>query len=95
MLMLAFGGLGATVAETGALDDNLASIAVSRSFGYEPNGEETHDHEGTPARLVRFRLAREAWDTTVRPAWPTRIEGLERAGVLFGLDSARPAAESS
>jgi RimJ/RimL family protein N-acetyltransferase len=68
MLMLAFGGLGATVAETGALDDNLASIAVSRSFGYEPNGEETHDHEGTPARLVRFRLAREAWDTTVRPA---------------------------
>lgn len=85
MLALAFAGLGATVAETGALDDNLASVAVSRSLGYEPNGEETHDREGIPARLVKFRLSRLVWESSVRSQWPTEIEGLERARVLFGL----------
>jgi RimJ/RimL family protein N-acetyltransferase len=87
MLTLAFAGLGATVAETEALDDNPASLGVSRALGYEPNGEEIHDHNGTPARMMRLRLVREAWDARARALWPTRIEGLEPAKVLFGLRS--------
>ena len=87
ILTLAFGGLGATVAETEALDDNHASLGVSRALGYEANGEEIHDHNGTPARMVRLRLVRESWDAGIRAGWATRIEGLEPAKVLFGLES--------
>lgn len=85
MLTLAFGGLEAAVAETEALSENSASLGVSRSLGYQPNGEVIHDHNGTPARMMRFRLPREVWDEHIRAAWPTQIEGLEAAKVLFGL----------
>jgi RimJ/RimL family protein N-acetyltransferase len=85
MLALAFEGLGAAVAETEALDGNHASLGVTRSLGYEPNGEEIHDHDGTPARLMRFRLPRHVWETQPGSARPARIEGLEGAKILFGL----------
>jgi len=88
MLALAFDGLDATVAETEALDSNRASLGVSRSLGYEPNGEQVHDDNGTPQRMVRLRMPREVWERQVRAAWPTLIEGAVAAKVLFGLHPA-------
>src|SRR5205823_5162221 len=40
ILHLAFAGLGAEVAYSGAFDDNAASLGVSRSLGYVENGDE-------------------------------------------------------
>jgi RimJ/RimL family protein N-acetyltransferase len=39
ILHLAFAGLGALEAHSGAFFDNEASLATSRSVGYQPNGE--------------------------------------------------------
>ena len=61
VLHLAFDGLGAIRAETGAWEDNTASIAVTRSQGYVENGDEHLDREGHPTRMIRFRLTREDW----------------------------------
>jgi RimJ/RimL family protein N-acetyltransferase len=86
VLALAFDGLGAIVAETEALEDNGASLGVSASLGYEPNGETVHDHNGTKARMLRMRLPQSKWAASVKPDWPCRIEGLEAAAPMFGLD---------
>jgi len=86
VLALAFDGLGAIVAETEALDDNRASLGVSASLSYEPNGETVHDHNGTHARMLRMRLSQARWAVSVKPDWPCRIEGLEAAAPMFGLD---------
>ena len=48
MLHLAFEGLGAEEALSGAFEDNAASLATSRAIGYEENGEA----RGTAARRV-------------------------------------------
>ena len=37
-LHLGFLGLDALEASTGAFEDNLASLGVTRKLGYEPNG---------------------------------------------------------
>ncbi len=39
MLHLAFAGLGAEEALSGAFEDNTASLATSRAIGYVENGE--------------------------------------------------------
>ena len=77
MLHLAFEGLGAAEALSGAFDDNAASLATSRAIGYEENGEAG----GAARRLgrtIRFRLSREAWETR-------RRHDVE----IFGLESCR------
>jgi RimJ/RimL family protein N-acetyltransferase len=81
-LHLAFEGLGATVAYSGAWEDNLASLAVSRSLGYVENGSRMLVRRGKPTRHVDLRLDRAAWEERRRD--DITIEGLDGALELFG-----------
>jgi RimJ/RimL family protein N-acetyltransferase len=78
MLHLAFEGLGAAEALSGAFDDNAASLATSRAIGYEENGEARGKRRDGSGRTIRFRLAREAWE-------PRRRHDVE----IIGLESCR------
>jgi RimJ/RimL family protein N-acetyltransferase len=83
-LWLAFAGLGAEFACSGAFEDNPASIAVSRKLGYRDDGIDRYVRRGVPAVTLRFRLDRQAWQDS-QPV-PADIEGLEPCLPLFGLD---------
>jgi RimJ/RimL family protein N-acetyltransferase len=83
ILTLAFDGLGAAVAESGAFRDNPASAAVSRALGYEENGVMVLAPRGEPRECVRFRLTRATWRS--RPRSPVHIDGLAGCLPLFRL----------
>ncbi|GAA3653085.1 GNAT family protein [Nonomuraea antimicrobica] len=82
VLHLAFAGLGAQHAATGAFEDNHASLAVTRKLGYRDDGFSLHDRQGKPAVSRRFRLAREDW----RELPGFEIHRLDRCLPLFGLE---------
>jgi RimJ/RimL family protein N-acetyltransferase len=84
VLWLAFAGLGAESACSGAFEDNLASIAVSRKLGYQDDGIDRYVRRGEPVVSRRFRLDRQAWQDS--RAVPAVIEGLEPCLPLFGLE---------
>ena len=85
VLHLAFAGLGAEAARSGAFTDNTSSLRVSEKLGYVQDGTETHDRRGERATVVRLILQRERWEK-LSSSWPeVRIEGLEPALGLFGL----------
>ena len=88
VLALAFDGLGAEVAESNAFLDNLASSGVSRALGYSSNGFGRLAPEGVARETGRFRMTREAWAVTARPAVP--CEGLDGCLDLFGAAAASP-----
>lgn len=75
ILHLAFAGLGAQEALSGAFEDNAASLATSRSVGYEENGEARGLRRDGSGRTVRFRLGREEWERRRRD--DIEILGLE------------------
>lgn len=81
-LHLAFVGLGAEVAWSGAHEDNPASLRVSTKLGYEPCGTERVAVRGRPVTSLRLVLTRERFADRV----PVTITGLERALPMFGLD---------
>lgn len=81
VLHLAFAGLHATRANSGAFEDNAASIAVSHALGYVDDGTDVHNREGTVARQLRFKLERADW----RPRHDITIEGLEACLPVLGL----------
>jgi len=81
-LHFAFAGLGAERAETDAFTDNPASLAVTRSQGYEPNGGGVRSRKGTPAEVAHFTLARSVWHARRRD--DITIEGLDEALSRFG-----------
>ena len=83
MLHLAFDGLGAHRAESGAWEDNGASLGVSRSLGYEENGDELHVVEGVVRRQVRLKISREQWEAHRK--YDVEISGLGPCLGLFGL----------
>ncbi|CAN5858470.1 GNAT family protein [soil metagenome] len=85
VLHLAFAGLGATVAYSGAWHDNAPSIAVSRRHGYVDNGERVLLRRGVPDRQLDFRLERSAWEERRRD--DVTIEGLGPCLPLFGADA--------
>jgi RimJ/RimL family protein N-acetyltransferase len=68
VLHLAFAGLGAEYATTGAFEDNHASIAVTRKLGYHEDGITRHRRQGRPVVTRNFRLPRAEW---------TPMEGIE------------------
>jgi RimJ/RimL family protein N-acetyltransferase len=82
MLHLAFAGLGAVRAESGAWEDNPASLGVTRKLGYEPNGDHYLEVEGKARRELRYTLTRERWAATRRD--DIEIEGLEPCLPFFG-----------
>jgi RimJ/RimL family protein N-acetyltransferase len=81
VLHLAFEGLGAVAAYSGAWHDNAASLGVSRALGYLDNGEVVEKRRDKPDRMINLKLPREEWqrrDDIV-------IENLEPCLELFGL----------
>jgi len=56
MLHLAFDGLGAVEALSGAFETNTRSLRVSRAVGYAENGEQIMMRGDTAARVINFRM---------------------------------------
>lgn len=81
ILHLAFAGLGAQEALSGAFDDNAASIATSRAVGYEDNGEARARRRDASGRTVRFRMTRDVWQQRRRD--DIEIVGLESCLDMF------------
>jgi RimJ/RimL family protein N-acetyltransferase len=82
-LHLAFAGLGAQSAVSGAFTDNPASLAVSRKLGYVKDGQHRFVRRGCPAVEQRLRLDRATWQA--KHTVPVEIEGLEPCLPLLGL----------
>ena len=82
MLHLAFEGLGAERAESGAWADNVASRRVSEKCGYKLGGNSfCRSDEDRPS--VSFILERADW--LVRRRDDITVDGLEQSLPLFGL----------
>jgi RimJ/RimL family protein N-acetyltransferase len=79
ILHLAFAGLGAEEAHSGAFDDNAASLATSRAAGYVDNGETRMARRDGVGRILNLRLDRERWV-------PTRRDDIELIGLEGCLD---------
>lgn len=85
VLHLAFAGLNADEALSGAFDHNVASLAVSRKLGYEPNGHQRHVIHGKMILEHRLCLTRADWvrHRTV----PVSVEGLTPCLAPLGIDA--------
>jgi RimJ/RimL family protein N-acetyltransferase len=81
MLHLAFEGLGAQEARSGAFHDNAASLATSRSVGYVENGEARELRRGMPDRIIRVRMDRAMWEARRRD--DIEIVGLDECLDMF------------
>jgi len=81
VLELAFRGLGADVARSGAIDGNAASLGVSEKLGYREVGRSTVAPRGEVVGHADLELRSEEW----RPPLAVEIEGLEPCLPLFGL----------
>jgi RimJ/RimL family protein N-acetyltransferase len=79
VLHLAFAGLGAERAETGAFAGNSSSLRVTEKLGYRPNGDEVHVIDGERRLEHRFVLDRATWERT-------RRDDID----LVGVDPCRP-----
>jgi RimJ/RimL family protein N-acetyltransferase len=82
-LRLAFEGLAADYATSGAFEDNAASLAVARKLGYCDDGVERHIVRGKATVLRRLRLDRTTWRSQHLP--PVEMEGLSACLPDFGL----------
>lgn len=86
-LALAFDGLGAEYATSGAFLHNAASLAVSRKLGYRDDGIERRLIRGQPQDMRRLRLDRASWEACRLPG--IAIEGLDACLTSFGIDQNR------
>lgn len=84
VLALAFGPLEAQAAITSAWHDNQASLGVSRSLGYRPNGESLHRRGDGVDTMVHLRLLRADW-LAAGGGERVEIRGFEPCRPLFGL----------
>jgi RimJ/RimL family protein N-acetyltransferase len=83
VLELAFRGLGAEKARSGAIDGNVASLRVSEKLGYRVIGRGTVDPRGVPVEHTDVELRREDW----QPPVAVEIEGIGPCLPLFGVSS--------
>jgi RimJ/RimL family protein N-acetyltransferase len=83
ILHLAFAGLGAEVAESGAFVTNPRSARVSEKLGYRETGTDVVAPRGVPVRERRFALTAAAWRANPRIA--VELDGLEACRPLFGI----------
>ncbi len=81
VLELAFHGLGADAATSGAMDVNVASRRVSEKLGYRIVGRGDVSPRGTPVPHLDLRIDRGNWRSPV----PVEIEGLAPCLHLFGV----------
>lgn len=75
VLGLAFDGLDAHVALTSANKDSAASLRITEKLGYEPNGWDVRDRDGTSVTVRHFLMTATRWRAGSRP--PVVIDGLE------------------
>jgi RimJ/RimL family protein N-acetyltransferase len=83
VLHLAFAGLQAEFATSGAFADNAASLAISRKLGYADDGVERFVVRGRPVLSRRLRLDRACWQA--HRTIPVEISGLPECQSFFGL----------
>jgi RimJ/RimL family protein N-acetyltransferase len=83
VLHLAFEGLNARYACSGAFEDNAASLAVSRKLGYADDGIEFTVVRGRAVTTRRLRLDRDTW--AAHRSVPVEIIGLEPCLPGFGV----------
>jgi RimJ/RimL family protein N-acetyltransferase len=81
VLELAFAGLGAQAANSGALVHNIASQRISEKLGYRRTGTREIAPRGAPVLHYDYRVEHEEWRCPI----VMKIEGLEAALPLFGL----------
>jgi RimJ/RimL family protein N-acetyltransferase/ribosomal protein S18 acetylase RimI-like enzyme len=79
-LYLAFHGLGATLATSGAIEGNRQSLGVSRKLGYEIVGSHVVSPRGAPLEHTDLELRRENFRSPVE----VEIVALEPLLPLFG-----------
>ena len=84
MLELAFRGLGAELARSGAVDGNRASLRVSERLGYRVTGRGTVSPRGVEVAHDDLELRREDW----RPPLAVELEGVGTCLPLFGVSGA-------
>ena len=80
VLTLAFAGLGAERACSGAIQGNTQSLGVSRKLAYEHTGVATVSPRGFPVPHDNLELPRDRFQSPV----PVEVEGLEGLLPLFG-----------
>ena len=80
VLELAFEGLGAETARSGALAGNEASLAVSRKLGYVVEGTRTVAPRGEDVEETMLRRDRAGWRSPV----PVEISGLGAVRPVLG-----------
>ena len=85
ILHLAFEGLGAVEARSGAWIDNEVSHRVSKSLGYRQQEGGLALRRGKPDRLVEFILDRDTWLGHRRD--DIEIVGLDACLEMFGVPS--------
>lgn len=83
VLHLAFAGLGATRAETDAVEGNGPSLGVTTKLGYRPNGDSVDATSGKRTRLLRYVLDQPEWAAIRRD--DIEVVGLDACLPLFGL----------
>lgn len=84
VLQLAFEGLGAQRAATEAFEDNVASLRVTESLGYHPNGSEVVRRRDGRATVRRYVLERDDWEPRRRD--DIALDGLSAEALdMFGL----------
>lgn len=88
VLHLAFAGLGAVDALSGAFEDNPSSFSVSEKLGYELDGVEQLNVRERRATMRRLRLPRARWEKHQRIS--VTIVGLTPCLQLFGLPGEAP-----
>jgi RimJ/RimL family protein N-acetyltransferase len=81
VLELAFRGLEAQAATSGALVHNVASQRISEKLGYRVTGTREIAPRGEPVLHYDYRIERDEWRCPI----PVEIEGLEPALPLFGI----------
>jgi RimJ/RimL family protein N-acetyltransferase len=85
VLQLAFEGLGAEVARSGAFLDNASSLAVSRALGYRDNGYSREAPRGRARPQVHFEMTREEWLARRDQLPRAEIRGLRECLAMFGV----------
>ncbi len=81
VLTLAFAGLGADVARSGAISGNAPSLAISRKLGYKQVGSHVVAPRGEPVEHADLELRRDSFASPV----PVDVEGLDAVRSLFGV----------
>jgi RimJ/RimL family protein N-acetyltransferase len=89
VLALAFDHLGAKAAITSAWHDNHASLGVSRSLGYRPNGESLLARGDGADTLVHLRMTVADW-RSAGGAPDVTVTGVPAALPLFGMSGSLP-----